>query len=174
MVERLTDLLNPSSNYVLLACPAPYHIPNYVHVVLVAAGFEMLSRVVKEHQDKQALFREQQEQRRKAAFAAVQKCTNTMVDSLNSGVEKAYENQKKLDHEAKALQAHSSRYVKQTTQWLNLVEGFHKNMKSLGDLEQWAKTIEADMQTVVATLEYAYRGSGEVHVLHEAQTLDSR
>ena len=93
---------------------------------------------------------------------------------MNSGVEKAYENQKKLDHEAKALQAHSARYVKQTTQWLNLVEGFHKNMKSLGDLEQWAKTIEADMQTVVATLEYAYRGSGEVHVLHETQTLDSR
>ena len=127
-LKGLTDLLNLSSNYMSLACPAPYH---YVHVVLVAAGFEMLSRVVKEHQDKQALFREQQEQRRKAAFAAVQKCTNTMVDSLNSGVEKAYENQKKLDHEAKALQAHSSRYVKQTTQWLNLVEGFHKNMKSL-------------------------------------------
>ena len=64
----------------------------------------MLSRVVKEHQDKQALFREQQEKRRKAALAAVHKCTGTMVDSLNSGVEKAYENQRKLDREAKALQ----------------------------------------------------------------------
>ena len=134
----------------------------------------MLSRMVKEHQDRQAAFREQQERRRKAASASVQKCTNAMVDSLNAGVEKAYENQKKLDHEAKALQAHSARYVKQTTQWLNLVEGFHKNMKSLGDLEQWAKTIEADMQTVVATLEYAYRGSGEVHVLHDTQTPESR
>ena len=127
----------------------------------------MLSRMVKEHQERQAVFREQQEKKRKAALASVQKCTNAMVDSLNAGVEKAYENQKKLDRETKALQAHSARYVKQTTQWLTLIEGFHKNLKGLGDLEQWAKTIQADMQTVVDTLEFAYRGSGEVHVLHE-------
>lgn len=134
----------------------------------------MLSRMVKEHQERQAIFREQQEKRRKAALASVQKCTSAMVDSLNAGVEKAYENQRKLDREAKALQSHSAKYVKQTTQWLGLVEGFHKNLKSLGDLEQWAKTIEADMMTVVATLEYAYRGSGEVHVLHEKQPPTAR
>lgn len=129
----------------------------------------MLSRVVKEHQEKQALFRGQQERRRKDALSAVQKCSNAMVDSLNSSVEKAYENQRKLDKEAKALQSHSSRYIKQTTQWLNLVEGFHKNLKSVGDLEQWAKTIENDMQVIVANLEYAYRGTGDVHVIHEGQ-----
>lgn len=129
----------------------------------------MLSRMVKEHQDKQAVLRDKQDKKRKAALASVHKCTNAMVDSLNSGVEKAYENQRKLDREAKTLQSHSVRYVKQTSQWLNLVEGFHKNLKSLGDLEQWAKTIEADMQTVVETLEFAYRGSGEVHVLHEEE-----
>ncbi len=129
----------------------------------------MLSRVVKEHQEKQALFRGQQERRRRAALSAVQKCSDSMVDSLNSSVEKAYENQRKLDQEAKALQSHSTRYIKQTTQWLNLVEGFHKNLKSVGDLEQWAKTIENDMQIIVANLEYAYRGTGEVHVIHEGK-----
>lgn len=129
----------------------------------------MLSRMVKEHQEKQALFRGQQDKRRKAALSSVQKCSNAMVDSLNSSVEKAYENQRKLDNEAKALQSHSSRYIKQTTQWLNLVEGFHKNLKGLGDLEQWAKTIESDMQVIVSNLEYAYRGAGEVHVIHERQ-----
>lgn len=127
----------------------------------------MLSRVVKEHQEKQASFREQQEKRRRAAVASVQQCTSAMVDSLNGGVEKAYDNQRKLDKEAKALQQHSAKYVKQTTQWLNLIEGFHKNLKSLGDLEQWSRTIEADMRTVVATLEYAYQGTDEVHVVSD-------
>ena len=116
---------------------------------------------------KQAILREEQDKRRKAALAAVHKCTSAMVDSLNSGVEKAYENQRLLDREAKALQSNSSRYIKQTGQWLALVNGFHKSLKSLGDLEQWAKTIEADMKMVVDTLDYAYRGSGEVHVFHE-------
>lgn len=127
----------------------------------------MLSRVVKEHQDRQSTLREEQDRKRKAALASVQKCTHAMVDSLNSGVEKAYENQRKLDKEAKGLQANSTRYVKQTTQWLGLVEGFHKSLKSLGDLEQWAKTIETDMRMVVDTLDYAYRGSGEVHAFHD-------
>jgi chromosome condensin MukBEF ATPase and DNA-binding subunit MukB len=129
----------------------------------------MLSRVVKEHQERQVVFREQQERKRRVALDSVQKCSDAMVDSLNSSVEKAYENQRKLDREAKALQSHSSRFIRQTTHWLNLVEGFHKNLKGLGDLEQWAKTIENDMQVVVTNLEYAYRGSGEVHVLHEDQ-----
>lgn len=127
----------------------------------------MLSRMVKEHQERQSTLREEQERKRKAALAAVQKCTHAMVDSLNSGVEKAYENQRKLDKEAKALQASSARYVKQTTQWLSLVEGFNKSLKSLGDLEQWAKTIETDMRMVVDTLDFAYKGSGEVHVFQE-------
>ena len=99
---------------------------------------------MKEHQERQSTLREEQERKRRAALAAVHKCTHSMVDSLNSGVEKAYENQRKLDREAKALQANSARYVKQTTQWLSLVEGFNKSLKSLGDLEQWAKTIETD------------------------------
>jgi len=129
----------------------------------------MLSRMVKEHQDRQAALRDKQDKKRKEALASVHKCTNAMVDSLNAGVETAYENQRKLDKEAKTLQAHSTKYVKQTTQWLSLVEGFHKNLKSLGDLEQWARTIEADMDNIEETLEFAYRGSGEVQVLHESE-----
>lgn len=128
----------------------------------------MLSRVVKEHQEKQASLREEQERKKKAALAAVHKCTSSLIDSLNEGVDKAYDNQRKLDKEAKALQNHSFKYVKQTGQWVNLIDGFHKSLKGLGDLEQWARTIERDMHTISATLEYAYRGSDEVHVISDS------
>ena len=128
----------------------------------------MLSRVVKEHQEKQVSFRDEQEKKRKAAILSVQKCTTSMIDCLNEGVERAYDNQRKLDKEAKTLQTHSSKYMKQTTQWLNLVEGFQKNLKGLGDLEQWAKTIEGDMRTITATLEYAYQGTDKVHVISDS------
>ena len=127
----------------------------------------MLSRYVKEQQDKQSGLKDEQERKKKAAVASVQKCTMSMVNCLNDGVEQAYENQRKLDKEAKALQSHSAKYVRQTTQWLSLIEGFHKNLKNLGDLEQWACTIESDMQTICDTLEYAYQGSGKVHVISD-------
>lgn len=128
----------------------------------------MLSRVVKEHQERQVLLRDEQEKKKRVAIASVQQCTSAIVDSLNEGVERAYENQRKLDKEAKTLQGHSAKYVKQTTQWLHLIEGFHKNLKGLGDLEQWARTIEGDMQMIVKTLEYAYQGTDEVHVISDS------
>ena len=127
----------------------------------------MLSRYVKEHSDRQSGLKEEQEKKKRAAVSSVQKCTVSMVNCLNDGVEQAYENQRKLDKEAKALQSHSAKYVKQTTQWLSLIEGFHKNLKTLGDLEQWACTIETDMQGICDTLEYAYQGSGKVLVVSE-------
>ena len=59
----------------------------------------MLSRIVKEHQDKQSKYKEQQEKRSKEAVAAVHKLTQTLVDGINLGVETAYENQRKLVEE---------------------------------------------------------------------------
>ena len=138
------------------------HAHDHTHICV-----NMLSRYVKEHQEKQSNVKETQEKKRKAAVQSVQRCTVSMVNCLNDGVEQAYDNQRKLDKEAKSLQHHSAKYVRQTTQWLSLVEGFHKSLKNLGDLEQWACTIESDMQTVSDTLEYAYQGSGKVHVVSD-------
>ena len=118
----------------------------------------MLSRLVKEHQERQAKFRDEQEKRKKAALESVKSFTSSLVDSLNEQVELSYENQKKLSQETKRLQSQASKYMKQTNNWVQLMDGFHKALKDLGDLEQWAKTIEADMKTVTATLEYAYNG----------------
>lgn len=118
----------------------------------------MLSRLVKEHQARQSKFKEEQEKRKKEAQESVKAFTSSLVDALNSEVEQAYENQKRLDQETKKLQAQAARYMKQAQQWKGLMDGFHKALKDLGDLEQWARTIEADMNIVVSTLEYAYRG----------------
>ena len=76
----------------------------------------MLSRLVKEHQDKQSKYKEQQEKKHKEVLAAVHKLTQTLVDGINLGVETAYENQRKLDQESKKLLSRSVKYMKQTSQ----------------------------------------------------------
>ncbi|XP_029179568.2 biogenesis of lysosome-related organelles complex 1 subunit 1-like isoform X1 [Acropora millepora] len=120
----------------------------------------MLSRALKEHQAKQAVHRENQERLRREAVVASSQLTFKMMDALNSGVEKAYFNQRKLETEAKQLQAHAMRFSKQTVQWLQMLESFNKALKELGDVENWSRVIEADMTAIASALEYAYKGDG--------------
>jgi len=73
-------------------------------------------------------------------------------------VAQAYLNQKRLDTEAKHLHHNATNFAKQTHQWLQLVHNFSSSLKEIGDVENWAKSIESDMQTVSSSLEYAYKG----------------
>ncbi|EGI59766.1 Biogenesis of lysosome-related organelles complex 1 subunit 1 [Acromyrmex echinatior] len=119
----------------------------------------MLSAIVKEHQSKQAVRKERQEQKRKEAVQAASNLTQALVDHLNVGVAQAYLNQKKLDAEAKQLQHSATNFAKQTQLWLNLVESFSSSLKEIGDAENWARSIEGDMRTIATALEYSYKDS---------------
>lgn len=121
----------------------------------------MLSSIVKEHQQKQLVKKEIQEVKRKEACAAASDLTQALVDHLNVGVAQAYLNQKKLDAEAKQLHVSATNFAKQTQQWLSLVESFSGALKELGDVENWAKTIEGDVRTITTTLEIVYKNSRE-------------
>lgn len=73
----------------------------------------------------------------------------------------SYLNQKKLDAEAKRLHQGSAEFSKMTQQWLNLVEQYSSALKEIGDVENWAKTIASDMQTITRALENAYKTAQE-------------
>lgn len=71
----------------------------------------------------------------------------------------AYLNQKRLDAEAKQLHASATNFSKQTQQWLQLVETFSSALKELGDVENWAKTIEGDVRIITNALENVYKST---------------
>lgn len=119
----------------------------------------MLSNLIKVHQAKQSARRERQEKKKREAIIAASALTHSLVDHLNAGVANAYVNQKKLDTETKILQANATQFAKQTTHWLKLVEDFNTALKEIGDVENWAKSIETDMRTISSALEYTYKRS---------------
>ncbi|XP_067881012.1 biogenesis of lysosome-related organelles complex 1 subunit 1 [Heterodontus francisci] len=118
----------------------------------------MLSRLLKEHQTKQNERKEVQEKRRREAVAAATRLTEALVDHLNVGVAQAYVNQRKLDNEVKTLQIQAAQFAKQTQQWLGMVDNFNQALKEIGDVENWARSIEMDMRTIATALEYVYKG----------------
>lgn len=75
----------------------------------------------------------------------------------------AYLNQKRLDAEAKQLHTSATNFSKQTQQWLNLVESLSGALKEIGDVENWAKTIEGDVRTINTALESVYKNSQEAN-----------
>ncbi|XP_055372715.1 biogenesis of lysosome-related organelles complex 1 subunit 1 [Condylostylus longicornis] len=117
----------------------------------------MLSSMVKEHESRKEIKKEEQEIRRKDALDASRELTQALVDHLNVGVAQAYLNQKRLDAEAKQLQIGATNFAKQTQQWLHLIDNFTTALKELGDVENWAKSIENDMHVITDCLEIAYK-----------------
>ncbi|XP_034478507.1 biogenesis of lysosome-related organelles complex 1 subunit 1 [Drosophila innubila] len=119
----------------------------------------MLTSMVKEHHAKQSKRKQEQEVRRKEAIETSNELTQSLVDHLNVGVAQAYLNQKRLDAEAKQLHVGATNFAKQTHQWLQLIDNFSSALKELGDVENWARSIEGDMQVIQQTLELAYKTS---------------
>ena len=72
-------------------------------------------------------------------------------------VAQAYLNEKKLDSEARQLQQNAANFSRQAQQWLQLVENFSSALKEVGDVENWARSIQNDLKVVETALEYAYK-----------------
>ncbi|XP_055641773.1 biogenesis of lysosome-related organelles complex 1 subunit 1 [Toxorhynchites rutilus septentrionalis] len=133
----------------------------YIEAANSRKSRKMLSAMIKDHQAKQAAKKEEQERRRKEAILSANELTQNLVDHLNVGVAQAYLNQKRLDAEAKQLHVGATNFAKQTQQWLTLIEHFNSSLKEIGDVENWAKTIENDMNVITTALEIAYKTSRE-------------
>jgi len=89
----------------------------------------MLAKALREHASKQQAQRAQVEKLRKDALVSVGSVTDAMTDLLNQRVREIFNNQRLLEAEAKHLQALSSRYSKQTSQWLAMIETFNNSLK---------------------------------------------
>jgi hypothetical protein len=104
-----------------------------------------------------AQLRDANEKQRREAVAAVGAVTDGLANAVNDGVARIFVAQRKIDAESRALQANAAKFAKQTAAWIKLVDQFNTALKEVGDIQTWAKTIEADLQVVCATLESIQR-----------------
>jgi len=112
----------------------------------------MLSSIAKEHQQQQQVRKQDLEKKRVHAVESTNKFSQFVLDTLNKEVSEAFVNQKKIDAKVKQLNQNSTQFVKQSQQWIHLLENFNTALKELGDVENWSKKIETDMQIINTTL----------------------
>ncbi|KAN0016231.1 hypothetical protein ACTFIU_006194 [Dictyostelium citrinum] len=130
----------------------------------------MLSKLVKDHQTHQNKLKEENEVLKKEAIASMGVVTNGLIDSVNTGVACIFTNQKKLETEARLLQANTAKFSKQTNQWIHLIENFNNSLKEIGDVENWSKKIESDMHNISDIIEFLYINSNPIQQQQSQQT----
>ena len=99
------------------------------------------------------------------------------MDGVNKDVSETFLKQKKIEREIKGLEEQCNSFAKRTSQWLGMVDKFNNSLKvhnskktlsmfsllfimpkkELGDIENWSKTIETDMNEIAKSLEYVHK-----------------
>jgi len=98
---------------------------------------------------------------RRSALAAVSGLTESLVDTVNSGVVEVFETQKMIEEEARELQGKSAKFARVTTEWVRILNGFDKELREIGDFENWIKSIEHDLNNLTGVMQYVAEGGGQ-------------
>ncbi|KAI7858142.1 biogenesis of lysosome-related organelles complex-1 subunit 1 [Circinella umbellata] len=130
---------------------------------------QSLAQLLKSHQQRQSERKRENEQLRKEAVTTVNELTDSLNDHLNEGVSEVFVRQKELEQASRKLSTQTTKYTKQTKQWLTLVDEFNTALKELGDVKNWATVMENDMRTIMSTLEFVHQGNSSSNINNNNQ-----
>ena len=98
---------------------------------------------------------------RDAALASVSGLTEQMVDAVNAGTVEVFENQKRVEEQARELRRKGAKFAGVTSEWVRIVRGFDDDLREIGDFEGWIKRVELDLNNLTQAMKkVAEQGSG--------------
>ncbi len=101
--------------------------------------------LVREHAVARQVLKEENEELRRKVLDDVGRVSSGLLDSVNKEVSQAFLNEKQIESELAKLQQETAEFAKRSQQWVALVSSFNASLKEIGDVENWSRTIEADM-----------------------------
>ncbi|KAH7827897.1 putative RT14 protein [Monocercomonoides exilis] len=107
-----------------------------------------LSQLLKDHQVAQSKRKEQIEFHRKNALRCATVLGDELSETINALLTEIFSNQKQLDAETKRLQINTSKFLKQSQQWLQLSNQLVTSFKELGDVGNFLQTISNEMKII--------------------------
>lgn len=112
-----------------------------------------LQSLIREHQTVQSRLKEVNEQRKKKATESMQRLSHQLVLQTNRDTVEIFHNQQTLENEAKNLHQQTQRFVQRTQKWMQSFSQLNDCLKELGDVENWASIISADVEQVVKSVD---------------------
>ncbi|PAN15757.1 hypothetical protein PAHAL_3G005900 [Panicum hallii] len=113
---------------------------------------EALLDIVQHHHHQSFRQRQQTERAKKDALRSAVRVSDLLVDTVDGGVQELFVNEKRIEHEARALVTTIARYRKQTDQWLAATNEINSVLKEIGDFENWMKIMDFDCKSINAAI----------------------
>ncbi|KAL0218696.1 hypothetical protein P9112_004349 [Eukaryota sp. TZLM1-RC] len=112
----------------------------------------MFSSILKEHQQELSCLKSEAGQARKNASKDAEQLTKIIHDSIQERVVQVSKRQDVIDKEIAQISNAADHFVRQTGSWASQAEKLHDAAKSLGDVENWAASIQWDIQAILRVL----------------------
>ncbi|XP_061367363.1 biogenesis of lysosome-related organelles complex 1 subunit 1 [Gastrolobium bilobum] len=124
-----------------------------------AKGLEAsLQHLLHLHQHNSLILAHHTDKAKKDAIRKAERVSDLLVEAVDGGVQDSFINQKRIEHEIRALAATITRFIKQTDQWLSATHALNTAVKEIGDFENWMKTMEYDCKSITAAIQNIHQG----------------
>ncbi|CEF98126.1 GCN5-like 1 [Ostreococcus tauri] len=112
-----------------------------------------LKKLYEDHRSSQNRVKRDVETLRREALASVNALTEELTEPVHAGAQAAFENQKRVEQSARRLSETSAALRARAESWAKSMEAFDKELRAIGDFENWVRAMEHDLRTLASALE---------------------
>lgn len=114
---------------------------------------QSLAQLERRHESRVAALKQQSEQQFRVATKAGNAATTALVAGVNRDCAELHQGAKRVDGELKELMKQTEQMHKRTQQWAAMMLKFNGALKELGDVANWSRMIERDVEDTVTVLD---------------------
>eukprot|EP00055_Hartaetosiga_balthica_P011443 m.52035 g.52035 ORF g.52035 m.52035 type:complete len:141 (+) comp7597_c0_seq1:280-702(+) len=115
----------------------------------------MFRQTLADHQQKKLQRKRTIEHLRKETLQCTQEFSAALVEDVNKEISAVFSNQRQIEDSLQEMQAAIQRQSKTAIKWASSINKFNQSLKELGDVENWAMVLEADMKKIVEVIQFA-------------------
>lgn len=128
-------------------------IESLIYHISQSITMSSYQEIIAQHNQKLQLKQQKVDQANLALTKSIEEVTAATLTDVSDVSKKVYNSQKVVEDKATILQTETKKLLDQTQQWRQSLHQLNDSLKTLGDINNWCYTIEADMQFIAKALD---------------------
>ena len=112
----------------------------------------MFNSILREHRVQHSAAEKKYLESKANAQQNAEQLSTAVTNDLSNSIGLVYRNQRRIENEAKKLQANTLKFSKQLEQWQNQYNLYNNALKQLGDINNFVTIIDQDLSSIAVSL----------------------